>query len=109
MVAITLPRAERPLWGTLFATALPLAVCPPACATMISVAVGADEQGRAMGNDRSLQVGAEALFGLLGGVLAAVVVKLPPIVLAVIAVVPRGVLAVAEGRVEPIGVEPTTS
>src|SRR5262249_48905653 len=59
-----------------FRTALPLAVCLPACATMISVAVGADEQGRAMGNNQSLQVGAEALSGLLGGVLAAVVVKL---------------------------------
>src|SRR5262245_48117429 len=44
---------------------------------MISVAVRADEQGHAMGNNQSLQVGAEALSGLLGGVLAAVVVKLP--------------------------------
>src|SRR5262245_8530149 len=44
---------------------------------MLSVAVGADEQGPAMGNNQSLQVGAEALSGLLGGVLAAAVVKLP--------------------------------
>ena len=62
-----------------------------------------------MGNNQSLQVGAEALSGLLGGVLAAVVVKLPLIVLAVIAVVAGGVLAVSEGKVAPIGLEPTTS
>jgi predicted MFS family arabinose efflux permease len=109
MVAITLPRAESALWITLFATALPLAVCLPACATMISVAVDADEQGRAMGHNQSLQVGAEALSGLLGGVLAAVVVKLPLIVLAAISVVAGVVLAVSKERVEPMGVEPTTS
>jgi DHA1 family tetracycline resistance protein-like MFS transporter len=93
MVTIILPPSPDALWGTLFATALALAVCLPACAAMISVAVGAAEQGRAMGSNQSLQVGAEALSGLVGGLLAAVSVKLPLVVLAAIAVSAAALLA----------------
>jgi MFS family permease len=95
MVVVTIPPQVNALWVTLFLAALALAVCLPACATMISVAVGADEQGRAMGNNQSLQVGAEALSGLVGGLLAAVFVKLPLLVLAATAIVAAVVLAVA--------------
>ena len=61
---------------TLFATSLALAICLPASATMLSLAAGDNEQGRAMGNNQALQVGAEALSGLVGGALAMVAVKL---------------------------------
>ena len=71
-----LPAAPEALWVTLFLTSLALAICLPASATMLSLAAGADEQGRAMGNNQALQVGAEALSGLLGGLLAMVAVKL---------------------------------
>lgn len=93
MIAVTIPAQVNALWLTLFLAALALAVCLPSCATMISVSVGAAEQGRAMGNNQSLQVGAEALSGLLGGLLAAIVVKLPLLVLALVAIVAAGVLA----------------
>ena len=86
MITITVPPQLGALWVTLFLTALSLAICLPACATMISVSVGAEEQGRVMGNNQSLQVGAEALSGLIGGLLAAVIVKLPLIVLALVAI-----------------------
>jgi DHA1 family tetracycline resistance protein-like MFS transporter len=98
MILVTVPPQLNALWITLFLAALALAVCLPACATMISVSVGADEQGRAMGNNQALQVGAEALSGLLGGVLAAVMVKLPLIVLAGVAIVAAGLLAAFGNR-----------
>ena len=98
MILVTIPRQVNALWGTLFLAALALAVCLPACATMISVAVSGDEQGRAMGNNQSLQVGAEALSGLVGGLLAAVVVKLPLLVLGVVAMVASAVLGVFTAR-----------
>jgi MFS family permease len=86
MLSVTVPLQVDALWVTLFLTALALAVCLPACATMISTAATADEQGRAMGTNQSLQVGAEALSGLLGGVLAAIRVPLPLVVLGLVAI-----------------------
>ena len=49
---------------------------------MLSLAAGDAEQGRAMGNNQSLQVGGEGLSGLAGGALAAAMVKLPLLVFA---------------------------
>jgi len=78
---------------TLFLTGLALAVCLPACATMISVAVSSSEQGEAMGNNQSVQVGAEGLSGLLGGLLAAIDTSIPLIVLLAVAIGAAGILA----------------
>jgi DHA1 family tetracycline resistance protein-like MFS transporter len=82
MAFIVVPRSEISLWFTLFPTALAVAICLPACAAMLSLAAGDEEQGRAMGNNQSMQVGAEALSGLAGGALAAALVKLPLLVFA---------------------------
>jgi MFS family permease len=77
MATIVIPSSEGPLWVTLGATALVLAVLLPAAATIISEAAQAEEQGRALGSNQSLQVGAEAVAGLGGGVLAAIANVLP--------------------------------
>lgn len=82
MVSIVIPSSEVSLWFTLGPTALAVAICLPACAAMLSLAAGDEEQGRAMGNNQSMQVGAEAASGLAGGGLAAVIVKLPLLVFA---------------------------
>jgi phenylacetate-coenzyme A ligase PaaK-like adenylate-forming protein len=74
---IVIPSSEGPLWVTLGATALVLAVCLPAAATIISEAAGPEDQGRALGSNQSLQVGAEAISGLGGGLLAAIADVLP--------------------------------
>jgi MFS family permease len=92
MVIIVVPDSQNALWVTLFLAAFALAICLPACATMLSVAVGEEEQGRVMGNNQSLQVGAEALSGLVCGFLAALLVALPLLVLAAIALVAAIVL-----------------
>jgi DHA1 family tetracycline resistance protein-like MFS transporter len=92
MIGITIPPQLASLWVTLFLTGLALAVCLPAAAAMISISVSPEEQGRAMGNNQSLQVGAEALSGLIGGALAAVMMKLPLVVLGIVAIVAASVL-----------------
>jgi hypothetical protein len=68
-------------------TSAALALSLPSCATLLSTAAGPDDQGQVMGNNQALQVGAEALSGIVGGLLAAIMVKLSLIVMATIAVV----------------------
>ena len=97
MSVIVVPAHEWVLWVTLFLPALALAVALPACASMLSLMVSADEQGGVLGNNQSLQVGAEALSGLAAGLLAAVAFRLPLIALAGVAVLAALILAV-EGR-----------
>jgi DHA1 family tetracycline resistance protein-like MFS transporter len=92
MIVVVVPRSQSALWVTLFLTSLALALCLPSCATMLSTAVGEADQGRVMGNNQALQVGAESLSGLLGGLLAAIMVKLSLIVLGVVAVTAAAVM-----------------
>jgi DHA1 family tetracycline resistance protein-like MFS transporter len=77
LAAVIVPHPEGALWVTLFACALALAICLPSMATLVSEAVGPAEQGRALGTNQSLQVGAEGLSGLAGGGLAAISTALP--------------------------------
>ena len=96
---IILPSYEGALWVTLFLPGLALALALPACASMLSLMVSADEQGGVLGNNQSLQVGAEALSGFAAGLLAALVIELPLIALAGVAVFAAVLLAVAgKGR-----------
>lgn len=85
MVIVVLPSEQWMLWITLFLVAAPLALCMTAIAALISSVVGADRQGRVMGNNQAIQVGAEGLSGILGGLIAAIAIWLPLIVLAGIA------------------------
>jgi predicted MFS family arabinose efflux permease len=86
MLAIVFPRQINALWITLFLTSAALAISLPSCATLLSTTAGQDDQGQVMGNNQALQVGAESLSGLLGGLLAAVMVKLSLVVMALIAI-----------------------
>ena len=93
MALIVVPRSRVSLWFTLGPTALALAVCLPSCAAMLSLAADDREQGRAMGNNQSMQVGAESISGLAGGALAAILIKLPLLVFAGAAIVGSMMLA----------------
>jgi predicted MFS family arabinose efflux permease len=97
MVLVVIPSSQGALWITLFLTSLALAVCLPSCATLLSVSVDERDQGRVMGNNQALQVGAESLSGIIGGLLAAVMVKLSLIALGVVAVVAAAVLVFIRG------------
>src|SRR5215469_2674052 len=92
MIVVVIPAPRNALWVTLFLTSLALAICLPSCATMLSTAVGEADQGRVMGNNQALQVGAESLSGVVGGLLAAVFVKLSLIVLGGIAILAAAVI-----------------
>ncbi|MEO6846056.1 MAG: MFS transporter [Chthoniobacterales bacterium] len=74
MFIIVLPKSPYYLWGTLFLVGLPLSVCLTACATMLSVAASAEEQGSVMGNNQALQVFAEASSSIIGGAIAAILI-----------------------------------
>ncbi len=77
LVLLPFPGVLNLLWLTLGLTALALAICLPSCATLLSLAVDDAKQGQVMGNNQSLQVGAEALAGVVGGLAAAAFIELP--------------------------------
>jgi predicted MFS family arabinose efflux permease len=77
IAVVVFPGSLNALWFTLPPATLAMAICLTACATLLSTSVGPDEQGRVMGNNMSLQTGAEAVSGLLAGALAVIAIKLP--------------------------------
>src|SRR5580692_567802 len=85
MIVVVAIHPRQSLWVTLFLTSAALAICLPACATLLSKATSEEQQGRVMGNNQALQVGAEALSGLVGGLAAAFFVELPLILLGLLA------------------------
>lgn len=87
MIVIIIPDQPQYLWLTLFLAAITLAITLPSCATLLSVSANSDEQGRVMGNNQALQVGAEAISGLLGGIAAAILIELSLIVPGIIAII----------------------
>ena len=92
LAVVVVPHPQGALWITLGACALALAICLPSMASMISQAVGPDEQGSALGSNQSLQVGAEGLSGLAGGGLAAISTALPLPAMGALALVGSGLL-----------------
>lgn len=101
MIIVVMPRPLNAAWVTLFVTSMALALCLPSCATMLSLSASEAAQGRVMGNNQALQVGAEALSGLVGGLLAAVVVKLSLTVLGGVAIVAGLVLMLLVAASQP--------
>jgi len=85
MIVVVAIHSRQSLWATLFLTSAAVAICLPACATLLSRAASEEDQGRVMGNNQALQVGAEALSGVVGGLAAALFVELPLILLGLLA------------------------
>ncbi len=90
LVVLPFPGVLDLLWPTLGLTALAVAVCLPSCATMLSLTADDTEQGHVMGNNQSLQVGAEAISGIVGGLAAAAVIELPFVLFGVAALFGAG-------------------
>jgi DHA1 family tetracycline resistance protein-like MFS transporter len=101
-IVLVLPDSAVWLWATLPPTGLAIAIALPATAAMISLAARADEQGQVLGNNQGLQVGAEAVAGLAGGALAAIVVKLPLFVWAGFSLLAVALLTLTLAR-RPVG------
>ena len=92
MIVIPVPGTLGSMWVTLGLAAFALAICLPSAAAMISLAVPGAEQGRILGVNQSLQVGAEALAGISGGLLAAILIPAPLVAFGVAALVGAGLL-----------------
>lgn len=109
MAVIVLPSSQTALWFTLGSTALALAICLPSCAAMLSLAADDSMQGAVMGNNQSMQVGAESLCGVLGGVLAAVAIELPLLMFAGAAIFGGLTLTRVRPRSAPVQALPAAS
>ncbi len=108
LLVLPFPGVLNLMWLTLGLTALALAICLPSCATLLSLSVDDAQQGQVMGNNQSLQVGAEALSGVVGGLAAAAFLQLPFVLFGVAALLGVSRLWRA-GSVEPAaaGLDPT--
>lgn len=98
MVVIVLPRAPGWLWVTAGPAALVMTITLVACAALLSGAVDGESQGRVMGNNQALQVGAEALGAAAGGALAGILVPLPLVVFGVLLALTAASLLVGRRR-----------
>ncbi len=95
-----IPQAEHMQYLSLFLPGLALAVALPASATLISLAAKEKEQGRALGNNLSIEVGAEVLSGLAAGFLAAYFIKLPMFAICAVAVLAAVILFISDAGKE---------
>jgi hypothetical protein len=77
MISITFPSQLGSIWITGGLTTLIGTLALAACPTVLSNAVSAEQQGRVMGNNQALQVGAESLSAAIGGALAGILIPLP--------------------------------
>ncbi|MDF1796733.1 MAG: MFS transporter [Coxiellaceae bacterium] len=85
MVVVVVPSGENWLWLTLFIAGFAVALCMPNASSFLSHHVSADQQGSVMGNNQAVQVASESISGLFGGLVAAILIPLPLIVLGVCA------------------------
>jgi len=86
VISIVIPDSEVSYWFTAGPASLILAMTVAGCGAYLSTLVGADRQGRVLGNNLAIQVGAESLSALVGGFLAALFIPLPLLTYGVIAV-----------------------
>jgi hypothetical protein len=77
MTSITLPSQLGSIWITGGLTTLTGTLAVAACPTVLSNAVSGERQGRVMGNNQALQVGAESLSAAIGGAMAGILIPLP--------------------------------
>lgn len=77
LILVPLPKEANSFWITLFPVTFFLAICQTEIASVISSRASPEEVGRVMGNNQSLQVGAEALSASLAGFVAAIAISTP--------------------------------
>ncbi len=76
LIFVVIPQAEWTIWITSIPSFFILMWAISACGAYISTLVGPERQGRVLGNNLALQVGAESIGAALGGFLAAIFVPL---------------------------------
>jgi DHA1 family tetracycline resistance protein-like MFS transporter len=86
VAAVVVPKSETSYWFTAGPATIFLVMTMAACSAYISGLVSGERQGRVLGNNLAIQVGAESLSALLGGLLAAYLIPLPLLTYGIIAV-----------------------
>ena len=76
LIIVVIPQSEYSIWFTSLPAYFVLMWAISACGAYISTLVGPERQGRVLGNNLALQVGAESIGAALGGFLAALFVPL---------------------------------
>jgi MFS family permease len=86
VITIVIPKSEVSYWFTAGPASFVCVLTIAACGSYLSTLIGPERQGRVLGNNLALQVGAESLSALFGGFLAAVLIPLPLITYGLVAV-----------------------
>lgn len=84
VILIVVPQSETSLWFTAGPGELILILVLSGTGSYLSTLIGSQRQGRVLGNNLALQVGAESLSAAIGGFLAAILIPLPLITYGVI-------------------------
>jgi len=99
IVIVVLPSNHLSLLVTAGPATVAATITLATCATLLSNSVAPERQGSVMGNNLALQVGAEALGAMVGGLLAAAFVPLPLIVYGILLSI--GGLMLSARRITP--------
>lgn len=85
VAAVVIPKSEVFYWFTAGPATVFLVLTMAACSAYLSGLVSGERQGRVLGNNLAIQVGAESLSALLGGFLAAMLIPLPLLTYGIVA------------------------
>lgn len=85
VAAVVIPKSEASYWFTAGPATVFLVLTMAACSAYLSGLVSGERQGRVLGNNLAIQVGAESLSALLGGFLAAMLIPLPLLTYGIVA------------------------
>jgi len=97
-IVIVIPKSEVSYWFTAGPAAFITVMAIAGCGSYLSTLVSSERQGRVLGNNLALQVGAESISAALGGFLAAILIPLPLIVYGALAVVGGRLLITYKGK-----------
>jgi DHA1 family tetracycline resistance protein-like MFS transporter len=86
VAAVVVPESETSYWFTAGPATVFLVMTMAACSAYLSGLVSGERQGRVLGNNLAIQVGAESMSALLGGFLAAMLIPLPLLTYGLVAV-----------------------
>jgi len=86
ILIIVIPKSEYSIWFTSIPAFFILVWAISACGAYISNLANQERQGRVLGNNLALQVGAESIGAAIGGFLAAIFVPLPILVYGVVTI-----------------------
>ncbi|GJM15836.1 MAG: tetracycline efflux MFS transporter Tet(A) [Thermodesulfobacteriota bacterium] len=101
ILIIVIPKSEYSIWFTSIPAFFILVWAISACGAYISTLVDQERQGRVLGNNLALQVGAESIGAAIGGFLAAMFVPLPILVYGVVTILGGLLLITYKKHKEP--------